>query len=227
MRSRSCLTCHLGTCICALSKRVAEIMQSIGFVASGLRAANSSAGRNDRAFPSIPDFPRTTHVAGSSRSAMRSDVPRLFPCWAFYPLSRVRFFAVIRRRALEWRSSLAANRVRSQKGKPVIVEIEERPPSCGGSLEGAVLLYVSYQSSAARTCDRRGIVAWMVVLTCAHRQRSTAVFSRSRDIGRQTSNDPDLEGKHLDTARRAAPIENGGAALSDQPPSRPRQRDCE
>jgi len=59
----------------------------------------------------------------------------------------------------------------------VIVEIEERPPSCGGSLEGAVLLYVSYQSSAARTCDRRGIVAWMVVPTCAHRQRSPAVFT--------------------------------------------------
>ena len=59
----------------------------------------------------------------------------------------------------------------------MIVEIEERPPSCGGSLEGAVLLYVSSQSSAARTCRRRGIVAWIVVLPCAHRQRSPAVFT--------------------------------------------------
>ena len=59
----------------------------------------------------------------------------------------------------------------------MIVEIEERPPSCGGSLEGAVLLYVSSQSSAARTCGRRGIVAWIVVLPCAHRQRSPAVFT--------------------------------------------------
>ena len=59
----------------------------------------------------------------------------------------------------------------------MIVEIEERPPSCGGSLEGAALLYASHQSSAAWTYNRRGIVAWMVVLTCAHMQGSTAVFT--------------------------------------------------
>ncbi len=77
--------------------------------------------------PISPDFVRTTHVARASSSLIKSEVRRLFILSAIASPSLYEFYAVIGEHALEFRSVVAEKRFYEQRGKPVIIEIDDRP----------------------------------------------------------------------------------------------------